>query len=400
MANFEQSRFDGLSWFDTEFVYLPCSATIISETLLDMLCGNTGGSVEYFADVRFGDSLTALPRIDSISIEREMGQIMGTCHVGVISDDLPLAGLDQGALVTVDLGVKFAGTTASQKAFHGRIKKMVNPSDGASIRGYFDAFDGGRELVDAGPGVGDNTGANATNLPPQITGDIFPWLQRRVAELPLAGIMVRQRTAGVSVPSGTLLAYPSLRDAVHAMVNAYTHHYCYFTGANELVVLDAEVLSAETVLFSLGQKGILKKQKIDSLLDRFNRAPYQKVGTTAAASVYWVDEAGVMHQTAASETDTVTGTYNDTTDQASFPVLASDTLRNDILTTAAQFDTLAASVCDESQRDRYDLTIRFNPFIDLGDVITMDSSRWFIYRLRHNIEPGKQWETKVEVRKL
>lgn len=400
MANYEQGRYDGLSWYDTETAYIPCSATIINATLLNMLCGNTGGAVEYFADVKYGDSLTALPLIDSISIEREMGQIMGTLHCGCLSDSFPISGLNQGALVTVDLGVRFGGVTAAQKAFHGRIKKMTNPSDGASIRGYFDAFDGGRELVDAGPGVGDNTGANATNLPPQITGDVLAWLQRRVLELPLEGIIVRSRTSGITAPAGTLLAYPSLRDAAKAMVNAYTHHYSYFTGSNELVILDADTLSSETVLFALGQKGILKKQKIDSLLDRYNRVPYQKVGTTSAASVYWVDDDGVMHQDAASETDTVTGTYNDATDQASYPILTSDTLRNDILTTTAEFDTLAASVCVESQRERYDLQIRFNPFIDLGDVITMDSSRWFVYRLRHDIEPGRQWQTRIEVRKL
>lgn len=396
--SFDISRIDR-SYFDVDMSIVPCSAMVINAEIYNLVAGNVAGSVEYFADVKFGDSLLAMPYVDEIGIEREMGQLAGTLHVGFMTRTSPVSGLAQGGLITVEAGMRFNGKTASQKIFHGRVKKITYPSSGDSVRAYLDGFDAGKDMIDALPGVGYNTGANAANLPPAIEGDIFDWVRGRLETLPLSGVILRQRSGAISVPAGTILAYQSLGEAVKAMANAYNFRYVYMTGSNELVILDPSALASETPLFVLTSSGIEKQQQVDSLLDRVNRIPYQKSGNTAAASIFWVDGSGVMHQTSAAATDQITGTYNDLTDQASFPVLTADYLRNDIVTTAAEFETIAAQMADETQRARKDLTIRFNPFIDLGDVVQIDSSKYFVYRIRHDIGISGN-KTRVEVRAL
>lgn len=397
--SFDVSRWDK-SYFDVETAVLPCSTMIISQEIYDLLAGNTAGTVEYFADVKFGNSLTALEFVDMISVEREMGQIAGTLHVGFMTAASPISGMLEGAVITVESGMRFGGKTASQKVFHGKIKKITYPSSGESVRGYLDAFDAGKDLIGETPGLGYNTGPNAVNLPPAITGSVADWLASRLLTLGLSGVILRPKTAEITVPANTIIAYESLHECAKALVNAYDYRYLYIAGANELVILDPATLSAETPLFTLASPGITRKQQVNSLIDRANRVPYQKAGNTANASIYFVDSSGVLRQTAASAVTAIAGTYNDATDQASYPVLTADTLRNDIVTTAEEFEALAASYADETQRERHNIEIRFNPFIDLGNVIQIGSDKFFVSRLRHSIEAGRQFQTKIEVKKL
>ena len=396
---YEISRFDR-AYFDTDAAVLPCQTMAIGDEIYDILAGNTPGTVEYFADVAYTDSDTALPYVDMISIERSMEQIAGTLHVGFMASSFPVSGLVQGVKITVQAGIRYGGKTAYMKVFHGRTQKVTNPSDGESIRGYLDAYDAGKDLQDEEVGTGQNTGPDAINLPPAISGDIFVWFADRLSTLQTADVELYLRTDATSVPDDTLVAYQSVAEAFKALANAYHFRYLFMTGDNRLCVLDPDFLSAADPLFTLAQGGIARKQKIDSLIDRINRVPYAKAGSTADSSIYWVDEFGVMRQTAAEEVDAITGTYNDTTDQASYPILEGDTLRNDIVTTAAELETLAEEYADETQRDRYDLVIRFNPFIELGDVIKIGTDKYFIYRLRHDIAAGQAWQTKIELRAL
>jgi len=393
------SRLDR-SYLDVEEVLLPCSTMILSQEIYDLLAGNIAGTVEYFADVRFGASLTQLDYVDMVSIEREMGQIAGILHIGFMTEATPVSGLSEGKIITAEAGMRFNGKTASQKVFHGKIKKITYPSAGDSIRAYLDAYDAGKDMIDESPGLGDNDGANAVDLPPAISGSVFDWLRNRLLSLGVSGVLLVPKGDDITVPADTLIAYTSLHEALKATTNAYNYRYAYLTGANELVILDPTTLSSISPLFSLASQGITKQQRIDSLIDRVNRVPYQKAGNTADASIYYVDSSGVLRQTAAAAVTAITGTYNDATDQASYPVLTSDTLRNDIVTTAAQFETLAASFADETQRERYNIEIRFNPFLDLGHVIQIGTDKFFVYRIRHEIQVGKPWETKVEVRKI
>lgn len=393
------SRWDR-SYFDVETLVLNASTMVISQEIYNLLAGNTAGTVEYFADVKYGDSLTQLDFVDMISIEREMGQIAGTLHVGFMTNTVPLSGLLDGEIITVEAGMRFDGKTASQKVFHGRIKKVTYPSSGDSIRAYLDAYDAGKDLIDETPGFGENTGYNAADLPPAISGNIADWISLRLLELATEGVILRTRTAEISVPDDTIIAYESLSECLKALARAYNFRYLYLTGANELVILDPSTLSAETPLFTLVSQGILKSQRIDSLIDRVNRVPYSKAGNTDSATIYYSDSSGVLHQAGATAVTAITGTYNDTTDQASYPVLTSDTLRNDIVTTTAEFETLAAEYANETQRERHNLEIRFNPFLDLGDVIQYGTDKFFIYRVRHEIEVGKPWASRVEARKL
>lgn len=388
------SRLDR-SYYDVETAVLQLSTQVIGSEIYNILSGNTSATVEYFADIKYGDSLIALPMVDMITIERRMGQASGTLHVGYISESFPVSGITSGSKVTVDAGIRYSGKTAIQRIFTGKMQKVTNPSPGDSQRGYFDALDAGMDLMSASPGTGYNTGLDAILLPPRISGDVSSWVISRIADI---GIALRTKSESIVVPDDTLLAYRNLFDAIQAMANAYDYRYVCVTGNNDLVILDPAFIADFEPLFTLASAGISKAQKISSIINRLNRIPYQKAGTTTASYIFWVDELGVMRRAYANPVTAITGTYNDLEDQESYPILTGDTLRNDICASMDELEALAAATANETQRERNDLILScFNPFVDLGDIVEISGAKHFVSRVRHDINAGSPWKTRIEV---
>ncbi len=187
--SFDSSRFDR-AYFDAEAASLACSAMVISSEIYNILAGNSPGAV-------------ALPYVDMISVERSMEQLAGTLHIGFMSATFPITGLSQGSKITVEAGIRYAGKVASQKIFHGRVEKITYPSAGSSVRAYLDAYDAGKDLMDEPPGVGQNTGTGAANMPPRISGDVSEWITPRLADLATVGVVLYMRAAPVIVPNNT-----------------------------------------------------------------------------------------------------------------------------------------------------------------------------------------------------
>lgn len=392
----DTSRWD-MGYWDTETAVLPVQSMIISQEIYDLLAGNDPGTVEYFADVTYADTDIPMPYVDTISIERSMEQIAGTVHIGFMDSSFPLAGLSQGSKLSVSAGIRYAGKTASMQIFLGRAEKITYPSAGESQRAYLDGYDAGKSMMDETPGTGYTTD---TTLPPAISGNIFDWFTTRLGSLGTSGVTLYLRTSAITVPSGTLINYRTLSEAMLALSNAYHYRYLYITGDNRLAVLDPNTLGTVSPLFTLAAGGIQRLQQVDSLIDRINKVPYQKSAVSEGSSVFWYDETGTQQEAAATPVAGLIGTYNDTADQADYPICEGATLANSIVNTAAEMETYAAEWCDETQRERLDLSVRFNPFVDLGDVLQYGTDTYFVYRIRHEIAAGSAWETKLEVRKL
>ncbi len=94
----------------------------------------------------------------------------------------------------------------------------------------------------------------------------------------------------------------------------------------------------------------------------------------------------------------ISGTYDDLADQAIYGVLElSGGVQNNICTSDAELLAYATSVATESQRDKRFAQVRFNPFLELGDVVTYQTGTYFVARLQHNMNPDELWTTTVEL---
>lgn len=389
-GGWNNERFEHL-YFDCDALFIPCSTLILDQSLYDVLAGNTPGIVEYFADVTFGPSSTPLLYIDEIYTERTFENLKGNMHLGFHTATSPIAGLIANAEIKVVAGIRFNGKTATQQRFVGKIEEVVYPSEGQT-RGTIDAFDDGQILADSSCNSGT------------LIGDVVSWIQTRASQLSMStNFQVVPRTPGITLVNSHFLSYSSFSDAIKTVSDAFQKHYVFFTGLNELVILDPSILSAVTPLFTLASAGIQTLKEIDSASDRFNRIPYSNYsGYSKNFVTYQVsvqpDGTSSINGVTITGTGFLSGVYNDTADQATFGILSNDGTQNNICATDAELQTFCATVAEESQRARLEVEIAYNPFVDLGNVIQYDSENWVISRIRDRIQAGQIWKTLLELR--
>ena len=387
-------------YFDVDSVILPCSILCLNKALYDVLAGNTPAMVEYFADVTFGTGKTPLLNIDEIGIDRNIENVSGTCHIGFHTNLSTISNLIKGAEIIVTAGIRFDGVTASQKRFHGKIDQVAFPSLGQT-RGTIDAYDNGHTLTDA------DCGAST------LIGDALLWIANRCEALTLGdGFRMTIKTAGVTLANSHLLSYSSFSEAMKAVLNGFKAHYAFFSGMNELVILDPTTLSNEEPLFVLKTAGIQKLQETTSNAatgtsnDRVNQIPYSNyTGYSKNFVTYAVnvgsDGSSSISAVSIEGTGFISGVYNDTADQAIYPVLPLKSgIQNNICATDAELQAFCATVAKESQRKRINMDVGFNPFADLANVLQYDSSKYFISRIQDRIQAGQAWKTQMEVRSV
>lgn len=379
----------GQSYYGVQGGSIQCSALVLSRELYDILAGNTPTPISCFADVTVGG--TPVTNIEEIIVERAIWNKFGTVHIGFHTANAAALSLPQNADLVVSAGVKFGSIVASQNIFVGGLDAFLAPSLGES-RATLDGYDNSKRIQNADSG-------NA------MQGDVATWLAGIASSLSMgANFRVIQRAAPVNILRlYSLVGFRDGLSAANALVSAYRQNYLFSTGLNELVILDPTTLAGATPLFALSK--VTKAAALADSVSRYNQIPYSNYTGYARDFVTYqltINPNGSSTVTSATvgSSPIVSGTYNDAADQAIYGIMKSPEMQNGICQTDAELAAWAATVADESQREKADFETSFNPFVDLGSVIQYESELYFVARVRHFATASAFWTTRLELWKL
>jgi hypothetical protein len=284
--------------------------------------------------------------------------------------------------------VRFGSGEASAQIFAGRVDNWTAPDKG-KIRGTLTAYDDAKRLDDEG--VSGTAG-----------GDLAAWIEDQASDLSMvSSFQVISLGLPVTIPAGhTVTGFRSVLEAAQNMVSAYDQRYLFFSGLGDMVLFDPDYASGTTSQFSMDK--VISFRAKNNTDKRYNQIAYSNYVGYAYDFVTYaltVNPEGDDTFTASSVSATpiISGTYNDAADQAIYGVLPLfGGVQNNICASDAELLAFATSVATESQRQRYQLSTRFNPFIEIGSRNTVQSIDGFVARLRHEIRAGSLWTTQME----
>lgn len=387
MAGRNSDRY-GQAFYGLDGAELSVTSLVLSEALYAILAGTDPKAIECFVDVTVGG--VAVPYLESITIERGLSDQMGTCRLTVLctSDAVP-AGIAENAAVIVTAGVKFGTGTASQQVFAGRVDNWT-PPDRGKIRGTLTAYDDAKRM--------DDDTVSGT-----MSGDLATWLGTETSTLSMGSTFsIVQKGAAVTIPTTySLTGFRSLLDAAKAMVSALDMRYLFFSGAGDLVLFDPDYAD-DTADPQFTFDRVISFREMANTSQRFNRIGYSNyIGYAHDFVTFTLTvNPGGANSIQASEISTVaiiSGTYNDAEDQAIYGILdLPGGVQNNICATDGELSAYAASVAAESQRSKFSLSVRFNPFLELGQKHLYGTTNGFVGRLRHNLTAGQLWTSDVE----
>lgn len=366
MSGYCSDRY-GQAYFGAEGFNLQIQTLVLADDLMAALTGSTLTPVTPFADVTVGG--VALANVESIEIERSIWQKIGTCKIH-FHTATSIATLIPNAAIIVTAGIRTGTSTVSQKLFVGRLDKYQAPGLGESL-GVIDGYDNARLLQDQ-------------FLQCSMSGDVATWIASVLDGVSMGDdFQILSKCDPINMVWYVII--PGTLDAMvlsDTLINAFTTHYLFLTGMNELTILDPAWIAADDALFAYSK--VLKDEPVLESTGRFNQVPYSFLDD------YLVTYAGHPDS----------GTYNDTTDQATYGVMPHPGVQNGFCTTSAQFVTMATSIATESQRARKKLQVPFNPMIDLGHVLSYGGTKYFVAKILHLIDATRFWQTDLEVWEL
>lgn len=376
----------GQSYYGIDGGQITLSSLLLDAGLYDALVGNTVEPLEYFADVYVGG--VQLANISTITIDRMIWRESGRCEISFHhAPGTTPAGIAANAEVQVYAGLKRLGVPASQSVFLGRLDVYEAPTPGTTLA-RITAFDYGNKLSKADAGA-------------SMSGYLSSWMAARVADLGASGLFVSDVGAPANIArSINLNGYRGVMSAAQMLATGDKWRYVFQRGSGEIVILDPTALSSEDPLFELARA--FDYSEIVDTQSRFNRVPYSNYTGYAQDVVGYAitinsDGSSTVSTTSLGDIDPVNGTYNDTTDQSSYGVLEAPILQNPIPTTAGEFETLAASYADETQRRKWRFRVPHNPFFDLGNVCEYESEKYFAASVRHEISASDFWKSEWEL---
>jgi hypothetical protein len=387
MAGFGTTDRYGQAYYGVEGVDLPVSSLVLSSALYEILAGNDPAAMECYVDVTVG--AVALPYVEAVTIERGLGDRLGQARITVLcdADDVP-SGIVENAEVLISAGVRFGSGEAAAQIFAGRVDNWTAPDKG-KIRGTLTAYDDAKRLEDA-------------SVSGQAGGDLAAWIEGKAAPLSMVGgFQVINQGAPVVIPASySVTGFRSVLEAATKMVSAYDQRYVFFSGQGDMVLFDPEYAEGSSSQFSMDR--VISFRAKTNTDKRYNRIPYSNYVGYAHDFVTYsltLNPEGQNNITAStvSSVPIISGTYNDTADQAIYGILnLSGGVQNNICASNAELLAFAESVGKESKRQRYQLSTRFNPFLEIGSRNTVQSLPGFIGRLRHEIRAGSLWRTDME----
>ena len=376
----------GQSYYGIDGGQITLSSLLLDAGLYDALVGNTVEPLEYFADVYVGGA--QLANISTITIGRMIWRESGRCEISFHhAPGATPSGIAANAEVQVYSGLKRLGVPASQSVFLGRLDVYEAPTPGTTLA-RITAFDYGQKLTKADAGT-------------SMSGYLSTWLSARIADIGASGLYVTDFGTPASITrSINLNGYRGVMSAAVTLATGDKWRYVFQRGSGEFVILDPTALSSEDALFVLAKA--LDYSEIVDTQSRFNRVPYSNYTGYAQDVVGYAitvnsDGSSTVTATSLGAVAVVAGTYNDATDQASYGVLEAPILQNPIPTTSGEFETLAASYADETQRRKWRFKVPHNPFFDLGNVCQYESEKYFAASVRHEIAAGEFWTSEWEL---
>lgn len=368
----------GQAYYGTEGLDLAGESLIISQALRDVLSGDDPRAVECYVDVTVGG--VAVPKIESIDIERGLDGRIGLARVYVLcsADAIP-SGIATNATVTITAGIRFAGADASAQIFSGRVDEWT-PPDLGDIRGTLIAYDAAKIL--------DEASVSGT-----ASGDYAAWVELQASALSMdAGFSVVMKGSAVelgrSYISGfrrlggpyPLLAFSTLLEAVNVLPSITEKRFCCVNGAGDLVVVDPAYVDTEGAQFDFSK--VISSREVTRASERYNRVKYSNFVGYAAGVLNTLYE----------------GTYNDTSDQAIYGVMElSGGVLNNLPISDAEMQLYAASVASVSQRRKWEIVTRFNPFVDIGSRHVFPAGNAQVGSIAHSLRSTGLWTTKMEV---
>jgi hypothetical protein len=378
----------GQAYYGVDGIDLPVSTLVLSQAFQDILTGADPKPIECYADVTVGG--VAIPKVEGITIERALGDRMGTARVTVLctASTAPTS-IIENAEIVITAGLKYGIGSAGIQVFRGRVDSWKPPDEG-EIRGQLFAYDGAKRLEDA-------------SVSGAMTGDVATWLADQCAALSMGtGFAVVTKGTAVNIATSYSLAgFRSVLDAAQVLVSAWERRYVFFNGAGELVIFDPQYIAYDAPQFEFSRA--ISFRELTDTSKRFNRVAYSNyIGYAHDFVTYTltVTESGANTITASnvSTVPIISGTYNDAADQATYGVLElSGGVQNNIPTTDALLLAYATSVSRESKRSRYQFTTRFNPFLELGTMHSFAVANYFTGRLRHSLTSSGLWTTDAEL---
>lgn len=427
-------------YFDVESVSIPCSAMLLNDALYDALTGGGTAAVEYFADVFFGPSLTQLPNIEKINLFRSIENPIGSCTINFLSNDA-VTGLVRGAQIKVRAGVRIGAIVASQQVFSGFIDSVENPVYGV-FRGEIRAFDGGKVLSDAPCLATSNSGlvppwvtaaCDALALGPDFFVDfrcpdmgitdttfefssLYDAVKAQISAITQHFFFFNNLGNLIVIDPAMLFAetplftvtdksFFSMKKISDRKVNQIDFQGRTWTSSRTVVTPNTVTYSVfyETrypppTLEYVGGSGTwlgvekwvqgtpfaayYKRHNSTGTTTEITQPEYEAILAENAELIANPDVEVIW------DTFEISGTWNDTTDQSDNGIVAGPSVTNLFPYSIEGMTTFVESVADELNRDTWSCEMPFNPFVDLGAVISHDGVKKFVASMDCTLEAG------------